>query len=72
MSTSTIPERAVHSPGTGNLITAVAMPRTGFVSSRIGDRTTLPAGPALVVIFAGRAAALRTRRAGRRPARQGN
>ncbi|MGA4948906.1 MFS transporter [Streptomyces lydicamycinicus] len=34
------------------LITAVAMLVTGFVSSRIGGRTTLLAGLALVVVFA--------------------
>ncbi|MFI8191070.1 MFS transporter [Streptomyces sp. NPDC085946] len=35
------------------LITAVAMPVTGFVSSRIGGRRTLLLGLALVVVFAG-------------------
>jgi MFS family permease len=35
------------------LITAVAMPPTGFVSSRIGGKKTLPLGLALVVVFAG-------------------
>ncbi|MEU5367099.1 MFS transporter [Streptomyces sp. NPDC005925] len=35
------------------LITAVAMPLTGFVSSRIGGRATLLLGLALVTVFAG-------------------
>src|SRR5919112_3894192 len=34
------------------LITAVAMPLTGFVSGRIGGRATLLLGLALVVVFA--------------------
>ncbi|WP_031078518.1 MFS transporter [Streptomyces sp. NRRL S-118] len=34
------------------LITAVAMPLTGFVSSRIGGRRTLLAGLTLVIVFA--------------------
>ncbi|GGO85871.1 MFS transporter [Wenjunlia tyrosinilytica] len=35
------------------LITALAMPVTGFVSSRVGGRRTLLAGLVLVVVFAG-------------------